>query len=65
MIKVNGESLDWQEGLTVRDILKEKNYTFRMLAVWVDDQPVPRDRFDVTPVPDGADVQVLHMISGG
>ena len=36
-----------------------------MLAVWIDDSPVPRDAFDMTVVPDGATVQIIHMISGG
>lgn len=65
MITVNGEGLLWQEGMTVRDIIRAKNYTFPLLAVWIDDRPVPREAFDETTVPDGATVQVIHMISGG
>ena len=64
-ITVNGDPLPWREGMTVRDVLKAKNCTFRMLAVWVDDRPVERDRFDAAQVAEGAKVQVLHMISGG
>lgn len=65
MITVNGEGLDWHEGMTVRDIIRARKFTFPMLAVWVDDSPVPRDAFDMTVVPDGATVQIIHMISGG
>ncbi len=65
MITVNGEGLAWQEGLTVRDIIGIKRFTFPLLAVWIDDSPVPRDAFDSTTVPDGATVQIIHMISGG
>ncbi len=64
-IIVNGDPLPWKEGMTVRDVLKAKNFTFRMLAVWIDDRPVERDRFDFTRIAEGAKVQVLHMISGG
>jgi sulfur carrier protein len=51
--------------MTVQDVLREKNYVFRMLAVSVDGQLVPRKEYATTLVPDGADVQVIHMISGG
>jgi sulfur carrier protein len=65
MIRVNGEPLDYAVGITVADVLKLRNYTFRMLAVWIDGALVPRTAYASTAVPDGADVQVLHMIAGG
>ncbi len=51
--------------MTIRDILKMKNFIFRMLAVSVNGVLVPRKQYDTTKVPDGAEVQVIHMISGG
>ncbi len=65
MITVNGESMAWREGMTIQDILDERNFTFRMLAVWVNDTAVPRTDFKSFKVPDQATVQVVHMISGG
>jgi sulfur carrier protein len=66
MINVNGEEFLWRSGLTVQDILDEKKYTFRMIAVWINDEPVPRrSDYSKTLVPDGSDVQIVHMISGG
>ncbi|HOA76337.1 MAG TPA: sulfur carrier protein ThiS [Thermosynergistes sp.] len=65
VISVNGESMKWHPGMTVREILDAKRYTFPMIAVWINGTPVPRDRFDETEVPDGANVQVVHMIGGG
>ena len=65
MIVVNGEPMEWEEGMTVRDIIDGKRYVFPLLAVWVDHVPVPRDRFDDATVPDGSNVQIIHMISGG
>ena len=65
MILVNNEEMEWHEGLTVQDILDKKNFTFRMLSVWVNDQSVERGRFAKTFIPDNATVQILHMISGG
>lgn len=65
MITVNGDTSPWKEGLTVQQLLDDHNYKFKMLAVWINDSPVPKDRYDTAKVPDGAVVQVIHNISGG
>ena len=65
MIVVNEEPLDWHEGMTVRDVLRAKNYRFPMLIIHVDGVLIPKPYYDTAPVPDGAVVQVIHLISGG
>ncbi len=65
MITVNGKPLEWFRNMTVRDILKAKNYTFRMLVTKINGTLVKRADYDTTTVPDNADVQVIHLISGG
>jgi sulfur carrier protein len=65
MITVNGETMEWRDGMTVADILKARNYIFRMIAVQVNGELIKRGTYDKAAVPDGADVQVIHMISGG
>jgi thiamine biosynthesis protein ThiS len=65
MITVNGDPLPWHPGMTVAEILKIRNYIFRMLVVQVNGELVKRGTYDAAVVPDGADVQVIHMISGG
>jgi thiamine biosynthesis protein ThiS len=65
MITVNGEPMDWHEGMTVAEILKNRNYIFRMLVIQVNGELVKRGTYDKAVVPDGADVEVIHMISGG
>lgn len=65
MITVNDEPLEWHQGMTVREVLKAKNFTFHMLGVWVNGIPVAPKEFDTYRVPDGAKIQVIHSISGG
>lgn len=65
MITVNGEKYQWKEGLTVQKLLEEKNFTFRMLSVWVNDNVIDKKNYGEAKIPDGADVQVIHNISGG
>ncbi|MCL4810201.1 MAG: sulfur carrier protein ThiS [Thermoanaerobaculia bacterium] len=51
--------------MTVRDVLKAKNYIFKLLIITVNGTLVPRGSYDEAPVPAGADVKVVHLISGG
>lgn len=65
MITVNDEPIEWYQGMTVRDVLKAKNFTFHMIGVWVNGVPVVPKEFDTYRVPDGSKIQVIHSISGG
>lgn len=65
MIRVNGDPMAWEEGLTVRGVLRARNYRFPLLVVTVDGVHVDPADYDATPVPDGVEVQALHLLSGG
>jgi thiamine biosynthesis protein ThiS len=65
MIQVNGDPLAWTDGMTVRDVLTLKRYTFPMLVITVNDSVVERRAYDTTVIPDGANVRVVHLMSGG
>jgi len=41
------------------------NYSFRMLVIKVNDKVVKKEDWDSFQVPPGADVKVIHLISGG
>ncbi len=51
--------------LTVSDLLRHKNYTFRMLVIKINGQLVSKDSYEQTHIKEGDDVMVLHLISGG
>lgn len=57
--------MEWHEEMTIRDILRIRNYTFRMLVIKVNDQLIKKPEWDRYRVPDGAEVKVIHLISGG
>lgn len=65
MILVNHEEMDWEAGMTVQDVLDRRKYTFPMIVVKVNDEVVRKEAFASYQVPDGADVKVIHLISGG
>jgi sulfur carrier protein len=64
-IIVNGIEIDWEDNLTITGVLEKMNYTFRMLVIKVNGTLVRKADYDTTLVPDGADVEVIHLISGG
>jgi sulfur carrier protein len=65
MIRVNGDPMEWRPGMTVRDVLKERNYRFPLLIVSINEAIIPRGAYDITVVPDEASVHVVHLTSGG
>lgn len=65
MIKVNGQMVEYQEGLTVTTLLQKMKYNFPLLIVKINGVYVPRDQYASTPIPDGSEVDVIHLISGG
>ncbi len=64
-ITVNGNTVEWNEGMTVRDVLTVMNYTFRMLVIKVNGSIVKKENWETFNVPEGADVSVIHLMSGG
>ena len=53
------------EHITVSELLRLKNFTFRMLIVRINGKLVMKADFEKAVIVDGDDVQVLHLISGG
>ena len=51
--------------LTITELLKAKNFTFKMLVIKVNGHLVKKSEQNTTHVKDGDDVMVLHLISGG
>ncbi len=51
--------------LTIAEVLKLKNYTFKMMVIKINGVLIKKDQYNITNVIDGDDVQIIHMISGG
>lgn len=66
MIRVNGQyDVEYRDGMTVQDVLDALKFSFRMIVVKINGRVVLRHDFGTTPVPDGTDMQAIHLISGG
>jgi len=64
-IRVNEDELAWRQGMTVSDVLEACNFVFPLLVVHVDGTLIKRGRYDRTEVPEGAEITILHLMSGG
>jgi thiamine biosynthesis protein ThiS len=65
VITVNGNPVDWEEGLTITALLQKMNYTFKMLVIKLNGTLVKKEHYDTTIIPAQAEVAVIHLISGG
>ena len=61
----NKEQVFDADQITIAELLKLKNFTFKMLVIKVNDRLVKKSEQDTTFIKDGDDVMVLHLISGG
>ncbi len=60
----NPESFEKNE-MSIAEILKVKNFIFKMLVIKVNDKVVRKDEYDNTFVKEGDNVVILHLVSGG
>lgn len=66
MIRVNKrDEIEWEEGLTVSVLLDRFRYTFPHIIVTIDGEVVMPDDYSIRGIPDGSEVQVIHLIAGG
>ncbi|MFO7923469.1 MAG: sulfur carrier protein ThiS [Bacteroidales bacterium] len=61
----NREEKFYKDEMTISELLIEKNFTFKMLVIKVNNKLVRKEAYDTTVITEGDNVSVLHLISGG
>ena len=51
--------------LTVNELLKVKNFTFRMLVIKINGKLIKKTEYDTSTISDGDKVMIMHLVSGG
>ena len=65
-ITLNNSPETFQEDtLSVNDLLKIKNFTFKMLIIKINGKLIKKEDFDSTFLKENDEVAVIHLISGG
>lgn len=54
-----------EETMSVSELLLKKKFTFRMRIVKINGALVRKDKYDLTIISDGDEVQMLYLMSGG
>lgn len=64
LLNNNPEEVSGDE-LTVAELLRIKNFTFKMMIIKINGNLVPKPDYETATIRPGDDVQVIHLISGG
>ena len=64
-LEVNGKEVEFVEGETISQLIKRMNFVFPLIVVKIDGQLVKKPAFETTKFQDGANIQIIHLISGG
>lgn len=65
IIKLNNRDFNWQEGMTVEDIMKIKKFSYSRIIVKINDKLIEQEDYAITVVNDGDDVKMIHLLAGG
>lgn len=65
MVRAGDRELQWQEDMTISDVLQKLEDPYPYAAARVNGRLVSRPDFHRVTVPDGAEVFLLPLIAGG
>jgi len=54
-----------KEEISISELIKFKNFIFKMLVVKLNGQVIKKQDYDIFIVKDGDNVVILHLVSGG
>jgi len=66
-IYLNGEELEVPEGVTLSELIKSLNIQVREVgfAVAVNEEVVPKSKYESHKLSDGDRVEIVHLVGGG
>jgi thiamine biosynthesis protein ThiS len=65
MLTVNGKSVEYKEGLTLKSLLEYCHFTYPMLVMRHNGIVVAEEDYDKVTVNDCDEIQVIHLVAGG
>ena len=64
-LQVNGETRNVQDGLTLDALVRELELEERPIAVELNREVVPKDRYVATRLSDGDRLEIVSLVGGG
>ena len=66
LIEINGERRELSQPVIIlRDLIEQLSLTPQRIAVEVNKQIVPRDKWARTTIRDGDQIEIVHFVGGG
>jgi thiamine biosynthesis protein ThiS len=65
MVRVDGREIEWHEGMTIADLLRELDDPFPYPLARIDGRVVTAQDFDNVPLPDNVEVFLVSLVAGG
>lgn len=64
-MKLNGEKIEFREGMTVSELVAEMGFSEAMVAVELNLDILPRDSFSSTVLNENDCIEVVRFVGGG
>ncbi|STO00884.1 Thiamine biosynthesis protein ThiS [[Eubacterium] infirmum] len=64
-MKLNGEKIEFREGMTVSELVVEMGFSEAMVAVELNLDILPRDSFSSTVLKENDCIEVVRFVGGG
>ena len=64
-MKLNGEKIEFREGITVSELVAEMGFSEAMVAVELNLDILPRDSFSSTVLKENDCIEVVRCVGGG
>lgn len=61
----NREEIIEPDAITINELLKVKNFTWKMLVIKINGKVMKKHEYDTIKIKEGDDVSVFHLITGG
>ena len=61
----NNPEIIQEENISIAELIRLKNYTFRLLVTRINGQLVKKEDREKAMIKQGDDVMIMHLISGG
>ena len=65
IMKLNGEKIEFREGMTVSELVVEMGFSEAMVAVELNLDILPRDSFSSTVLKENDCIEVVRFVGGG
>lgn len=65
MINLNNTQTEWQQGLTVAALLRQRNFIYSRIIVKINGVLIEAADYADCIINDGDEVKVIHLLAGG